>query len=112
MDSGGKCHLDCGVPRASRWIAAVNQTAVLFTALVTRRLERKNPVTKHSDGLQNSSGKGAGYDHRQCESFDNGNGRLFYGECLSALLCEPDRTVATTRVLDDMRHHIEAISVE
>jgi CubicO group peptidase (beta-lactamase class C family) len=44
----------------------------LFTAFVTRRLDRKNPAPKHSGGFQNSSGKGAGYDHRLCESFDNG----------------------------------------
>jgi serine-type D-Ala-D-Ala carboxypeptidase/endopeptidase len=54
---------------------AVDQPSIrrpLFTALVTRRLDRKNPAPKHSDGLQNSTGKGAGYDHRVFESFDNG----------------------------------------
>ena len=51
---------------------AVNQTAVFFTAPVTWRLDRKKPAPKHSDGFLNSSGKGVGYDHRLCESFDNG----------------------------------------
>ncbi len=55
-----------------RAFAVINQRAVLFTAPVLRRLDREMPNPKHSDGLQNSSGKGVGYDHRLCESFDNG----------------------------------------
>ena len=52
--------------------AVVNQTWVFFIAPVTWRLDRKKPAPKHSDGFLNSSGKGVGYDHRLCESFDNG----------------------------------------
>ena len=45
---------------------------VFFIVPATRRLDRKKPAPKHSGGLLNSSGKGVRYDHRLCESFDNG----------------------------------------
>ena len=55
-----------------RAFAVINQRAVLFTAPVLRRLDREMPNPKHSDGLQNSRGKRVRYNHRLCESFDNG----------------------------------------
>ena len=60
-----------GDTRPSMW-PTVRETAVLFTAPMAWRLDRKKPAPKHSDGFLNSSGKGVGHDHRLCESFDNG----------------------------------------
>jgi hypothetical protein len=42
---------------------------------------------------------------------DKENVRLFYSKELSTP-CEPDRMAAAIRVLDHMRHHIEAISIK
>jgi hypothetical protein len=50
----------------------LNQTYVFFIVPVTWWLDRGKPAPKRSDGPLNLSGEGVGYDHRLCESLDNG----------------------------------------
>jgi hypothetical protein len=53
-------------------LVGANQTSVFLIAQVTWMLDPPKPAPEHSDGILNSSGTGAGHDHRLRESFDNG----------------------------------------